>query len=123
MNEDDKRGEWRRDLDFLTWIGIALTERDEIHLRPSPYNKVNELKGRTPDKEKHKVTVKSLIKYTNSFRDMKHDIDAFNQRIALPVPRLGLGLLGGPDYAQRLKDAGNPFLMEPPPLDLRPDTE
>ncbi len=62
-------------------------------LRPSPYNLVSELLGRTADKPEHDLSPTEIRKYILDFRHLVIRLDKFTESLPFPKPRLGEVLL------------------------------
>jgi hypothetical protein len=65
--------------------GSITLEVSEPRLRPSRYNTISRLIGRTPDKPEHNLSVKDIRSYVLEFRSLTKKIGEF--WASLPVPK------------------------------------
>jgi hypothetical protein len=89
-------------------------------LKPSRYNQVAVLQGKGRDNPKHKLSTKELHGYIISFTKLSVELGAFAQKIALPPPQQGLGLLSGLLPHLGSQPLGSPFPLLHAPLDKPP---
>src|SRR6266540_6557424 len=61
-------------------------------LKPSRYNRVAELQGKTAS-PKHTISTADLTSYIIGFEALQKDLESFTKKMALPPPRQGEGLL------------------------------
>lgn len=64
--------------------GSAVVNFGPPRLRPTQYNLISTMRGHTPDKPEHNLSVKEVIGYIKEFHDLAEQVNNFTGRLPSP---------------------------------------